>query len=494
VTIIGKAAQAAARLRGGGSGGTAFPGLVVEKLDPNYAVGVLSNLPHGVVLISGTNGKTTTTKIVAELLEASGLRVFTNSTGSNFMRGVIASLLPRISLGGRLDADIAVLELDEAHAVRFVERLAPRYSLLLNVMRDQLDRFGEIDHTAELLAAVARRTTTAVVLNREDNRLARLAANVDGRIIARIVTYGLAAELKSHFPQDDDLYADEFETWDPEPLDAVVAGAGMGAGVGAGVGADAGAGMGVGASVGAGAGASANSAATQVPEPAVILQALTNNTATFRSGGAVFSTPLKLKGIYNVYNAAAALALVQTIVADEPNDASCGSTHSALPPGSTGDSPPDSLAALIAALANVESAFGRGETLTHNGCAVELLLVKNPGGFRLALESFDPTGYDTMIAINDEYADGRDMSWLFDVEFAALRAGGVTMVSGVRAWDMALRLHYDDVPFTKVDNDLAQALPRFLAASERPKRIYCTYTAMLAIRRQLGKELNVEQQ
>lgn len=142
--IIGKAVRAVSRLRGGGS---ALPGLVVEKIDPNFIQRTLTALPEGVVLVSGTNGKTTTTKMLVELLEGQGLKVFTNRTGSNFTRGVAAALLGEISLGGKLAADIAVLELDEAHAVHFVRAVAPRHTLLLNVMRDQLDRFGEIDHT-----------------------------------------------------------------------------------------------------------------------------------------------------------------------------------------------------------------------------------------------------------------------------------------------------------------------------------------------------------
>jgi UDP-N-acetylmuramoylalanine-D-glutamate ligase len=107
-----------AKLRGGGS---ALPGLVAEKLDPRFLPRTLGNLPRGVVVISGTNGKTPTTKMVVELLQGQGLKVFTNRTGSNFTRGVVAAALGASNLAGRLDADIAVLELDEAHAVHFVK-------------------------------------------------------------------------------------------------------------------------------------------------------------------------------------------------------------------------------------------------------------------------------------------------------------------------------------------------------------------------------------
>ena len=118
VTILGKAVRHATKMRGGGS---ALPGLFVERIDSNFIPHTLAQLPHGIVLISGTNGKTTTTKMVVELLESQGLKVFTNRTGSNFTRGVAAALLGEIDMRGRLNADIAVLELDEAHAVHFVD-------------------------------------------------------------------------------------------------------------------------------------------------------------------------------------------------------------------------------------------------------------------------------------------------------------------------------------------------------------------------------------
>ena len=113
-------------------------------------------------------------------------------------------------------------------------------------------------------------------------------------------------------------------------------------------------------------------------------------------------------------------------------------------------------------------------------------------GFRLSLASFPPEEHDTMICINDEYADGRDMSWLWDVDFTSLRGTGVAMVSGVRAWDMALRLEYDQVPVAEVDTDLDKAVERFVTANPgTPKHIYCTYTAMLAVRARLGRMTEV---
>ena len=158
-------------------------------------------MPEGVVVVTGTNGKTTTTKMVATIL-GQKYRVLTNDTGSNFVRGAITATVENATWSGRLPYDVAVFELDEAWAVRFVAAVPPRRALLLNVMRDQLDRFGEIDTTAGLLGKVAAATTGHVVLNRDDERVAALAT----RTSAAVSYYGVAAELREMFPTDEELY------------------------------------------------------------------------------------------------------------------------------------------------------------------------------------------------------------------------------------------------------------------------------------------------
>lgn len=414
--ILGKAVRYAARLRGGGS---ALPGLFVERISPSFVPNTLTQLPHGVVVISGTNGKTTTTKMVVALLESQGMKVFTNRTGSNFVRGVAAALLGEIDIKGKLDADIAVLELDEAHAVKFVEVVPPRYSLLLNVMRDQLDRFGEIDATAKMLEKIAQATTDTVVVNREDDRVRLIPAQLTNS--AQVRYFGLVDSLLAQFPTDDEMHE-----------------------------------------------STRKKVAAKRPEADVVLKDFNEKGAAFTIGKKDFVTPLKLKGIYNIYNSAAALALVRTIKPDA------------------------SINSLLGALSTVTPAFGRGEVLTVGGQPLELVLVKNPSGFRLGLESYSPDGYATMIAINDNYADGRDMSWLWDVEFTQLIDHPVH-VSGIRAYDMALRLQYDEVAMQKVGTDLAKSLNEFIEQhAEMPKRIYCTYTAMLSLRKELSKITRVE--
>ena len=416
---LGKTVRALTRLRGGGS---AFPGLVVERIDPGFMARALRNLPKGIIVVSGTNGKTTTTKMVVELLEGQGLKVFTNRTGSNFTRGVAAALLGEVDWRGRLRADVAVLELDEAHAVHFVNLVPPTHSLLLNVLRDQLDRFGEIDKTTKLLEHIAVKTTGTVVLNREDPRVASIAPSVRN---AAVAYFGLAESLRDTFPSDDDLR-----------------------------------------------GATGTAPASSLPAD-VVLETVESNTATFSMDGEASTVDLSLRGVYNIFNAAAALTLARSI---------CGSGAATA-----------NHDALLEALSRVAPAFGRGESLTVDGHPLDLVLVKNPSGFRLGLKSFPAGGYATMIAINDNYADGRDMSWLWDVEFESLREGGVDQLTGSRAYDMALRLQYADVRIGNVEPDITPALAAFIReAHGKPKRIFCTYTAMLAIRRELSKITTVE--
>lgn len=416
--LLGKSVRKLAQLRGGGS---ALPGLVIERIDPDFVRRSLAGLPLGVVLISGTNGKTTTTKMVVELLEGQGLKVFTNRTGSNFTRGVAAALLGDIDIRGNLHADIAVLELDEAYAVHFARVVPPQYSLFLNVMRDQLDRFGEIDTTASMLYQVARATTGYVCINRDDPRLASNEFRTG--LSAKICSYGVNAELLKLFPSDDALRG-----------------------------------------------------TSRLPEPNAIsdmdmeLTSTEGQTATIGYDGLSQAVQLKLSGIYNILNAVGAVTICRAIMGSRLNEKK-----------------------LWQSLSEVKPAFGRGEVITIDGQPCELILVKNPSGFRLSLQSFDPKDTATMIAINDNYADGRDMSWLWDVDFDSLQHEGVAMVSGIRAYDMALRLQYDEVEISTVEPGLKKALRVFLSANpDKPKRIFCTYTAMLKLRRELAGRTKVE--
>ena len=415
----GKAARAVSRLRGGGS---ALPGLVVEKVDPRFLTHALADLPRGVVVVTGTNGKTTTTKMLVAILREHGLTVFTNPTGSNFTRGVISSMLGELTLSGRLEADMAVLELDEAHALKFAAAVKPTHSLLLNVARDQLDRFAEIDHTARLLAQLAEQTTTGVVLNIDDSFVSRIAGRVrDG---VNVTYFGVDPSIADRLPelQEADVrFEDDFTPPAPTAADGLLK-----------------------------------------PQDDRVFEVRFGDSV----GGADNVGPLELKqrGLAAMINATAAATTAKLLLG---NDFRADRA--------------------VAALQKVEPPFGRGEVIDADGQPLELVLVKNPAGFTVALGTYGNAPVTTMVAINDSYADGRDVSWLYDVSFESLRDNGVALTTGVRAYDMALRLKYDEVAVAEVEPDLEVALERFLAAyKDEPKRIFCTYTAMMALRRDLA--------
>jgi UDP-N-acetylmuramyl tripeptide synthase len=402
---VGKVSLIALRLIG--RRGNALPGLIVEKLFPRYLHRAMDRLAEGVVVVTGTNGKTTTTKMAATILRRH-CRVLTNDTGSNFVRGAITATVEHARWSGALPYDVAVFELDEAWAVRFVDVVRPRRALLLNVMRDQLDRFGEIDTTAALLGKVAAATTHAVVLNRDDTRVAALA----GTTPAAVTRFGVAAELRPMFPTDEELYGGDIAVSDA-PADAEL----------------------------------------------LALPQESGGESRLRIGVANYSVRLRAEGPHNAQNATAAAALALTFGMDP--------------------------AEVVAGLAEVSPAFGRGQSFQVDGRDVVLQLVKNPAGFRQTLHTLDGAGARAIvIAINDDYADGRDVSWLWDVDFTGLGARAELLVtSGTRAADMAVRLHYDNVAVHSVEPELEKAVRSAVDQAGAGDRVvvFSTYTAMWSL-------------
>ncbi len=430
----GKAARAAARLRGGGS---AFPGLVAERVDPAFLSHTLAGVPEGIVVVSGTNGKTTTTKMLVAILRAHGKRVFSNPTGSNFTRGVISSMLGELRLrdgrggrggrGGRLDADLAVVELDEAHSLVFAAAVRPTHALLLNVARDQLDRFAEIDYTAGLLSRLAEQVEVGLVLNRDDAFIARIAQLVQARPESPAIHYfGVHPSIADRLPElaeQDVRFAEGADVPDLTNADALLK-----------------------------------------PRDERAFDILFGMPEQAGGGTTVGPVTLQQRGLAAMINATAACAMARQLLGPAFDEATTAR-----------------------ALEAVQPPFGRGEVIDVDGSPLELVLVKNPAGFTVALGTYGGSPVATMIAINDDYADGRDVSWLYDVSFESLRERGVALTSGIRAYDMALRLRYDGVATDDVEPDLETALTRFLAAHRgEPTRIFTSYTAMLVLRRMLA--------
>jgi UDP-N-acetylmuramoylalanine-D-glutamate ligase len=176
--LIGRAVRVAARLRKRG-GGSAIPGLVVNRLAPGFLAASLNSFPDGLVIVSGSSGKSTTTKMLVAILRAHGLSVFTNPSTANITQGLTSALLEEVSLTGRLRQSIAVLEMDEGHGALVARDLHPQTVILTNVMTDQIDRFHDSEFVANLLGAIAVRATRAVVYNADDGLLAGLLEPLD---------------------------------------------------------------------------------------------------------------------------------------------------------------------------------------------------------------------------------------------------------------------------------------------------------------------------
>jgi len=389
-----------------GRGGSAIPGLVAEKIDPRVIDKLVATIRGGVVVVTGTNGKTTTTKMLVTALERSGTPVLTNPSGSNLARGVATVLISASRRGRILSHEMAVFEIDEAAVSVLAPRLGPRLVLVTNLARDQLDRYGELDTTAAHVG-IAVASAGRAVLNADDPTVAALDAG-------RTAWFGAVAEVRRTMPHDRVLYGAAGPEAPFAEADAVL----------------------------------------EAAEPDGDGQQI-----TLAIGGAVLEATLRVPGVYNGYNAVAAVLAAVELGVDS--------------------------AAAAASLAEMPPAFGRGQVIEFEGRRVKLLLVKNPSGFNQALRLLvdAPAPAPVLIAINDNHADGRDVSWLWDVGFEELRCTGHNVgTSGIRAADMALRLKYAGVEAWS-DPDLASALGKAVSAAADGELVYVvpTYTAMLSL-------------
>jgi UDP-N-acetylmuramyl tripeptide synthase len=434
--VVTKAAAALSRRLGLGVG-QAFPGLIAERLYPRLAGRLAAGLPRGVILVTGTNGKTTSTMLMAAALRASGERVLTNSTGSNLKRGITAALLSAASLRGTLQESIGLFEVDEA-SLRLVARdLHPTDIVVLNLFRDQLDRYGELDVTAGLIAEGIGATT------------ARLHLNADDPLVTSLSRYAARPELVSYFGVES----------------SPVAGTGQGV-------ADSERCPLCGAHLEFSTVFYAHIGHYRCPDgdfarprPSVAITAvaasdLTGSRFTVEVDGRSTELSLPLPGTYNLSNAIAAVSLAHAQGIDP--------------------------AVVAESLTTVTAAAGRAEVFELAGRRLYLLLAKNPVGLARVLETFvSPLRAPRLLfAISDLRADGRDVSWLWDVPLRDLvPVGSMVLTTGTRGADMSLRLHYDDIGSVELE-DVGLAVDRLV--QETPvgdaAYIFPTYTAMLKIR------------
>ena len=440
--LAGKAARLGVRALG--SGGTALPGLVVERLQPSAAEQLAQDL-SATALITGTNGKTTTAAMLARILRAAGRAVIHNRSGSNLMRGVTTALIEAASPLGRLPAGCsAVLEADEA-ALPAIARAAPPSAVVFtNLMRDQLDRYGEIE-------SIARRWTealdsfpqdAAIVLNVDDPLIASLASGWDGSCLR----YGIEDPNVPPAPEGEIMDA----VWDPQTQEDFHYSHRYFAQLGR--------------------WRTESGVERPCPEIAADQIELDSGSATFSllTPGAAERVTLPAEGLYSVYNALAAAAAAIALGV-EPQVIRRG-------------------------LEAHEAAFGRQEEMIVDGRRVRVLLGKNPSGMNQALRTLQRPGerHHLLILLNDDIADGADVSWIWDVDWESQAEHCASLaVGGRRAADMALRLEYAGFPppIAPLANDAAEALRAALDAlpGAEPLVIVPTYTAMLDVRQRLGQ-------
>lgn len=443
VLMTAKLAGRVSRLLRRGDG-HALPGMVADALMPEVAFILAQQFRHGVVLVTGTNGKTTTTKLIGEMLTAAGQRVVSNRSGSNMKQGILSALVAGASVRGVLRGDptIGVFEVDEATVPLIVDAIGVTDVVVTNLFRDQLDRYGDLDTVAATIGRALGQTPARVYLNADDPMVASLYRYVEPDRITYfgVQRYAAAASAlqtavdSAHCPQcgaqlqfDRRFYSHLGHYHCP-------------------------------------------AAHFTRPDPAVGVCDVVRSDAqgsafSVQINGQDFLAEVKLGGLYNLYNALAALAVAQGV---------------GIPP-----------TVAVQSLSTAAPAFGRVEEIEWDGRLLKLILVKNPAGFTQVLETFlrHCSGASIVIGVNDLDSDGRDVSWLWDVPLECLAGRGHHITAaGSRAHDVSVRLYYGGVQCSVIQ-DISQALDdaREQLRPGETGYVLTTYTAMYAARKHLRK-------
>ncbi len=445
IAITAARGVSVASRRLGRGGGTAAPGLVADRLDPRLLGKIAARLSRGAVVVAGTNGKTTTSRMIADILEADGARVVHNRSGSNLVRGVAAAFAEHSSLLGSPRGDAGVIEADEAAFPEIIKRVQPRVVVLNNLFRDQLDRYGELQSIISKWRPALQQlpATSTVVVNADDPALAALSEGLTAKRIA-FGMLGLDYRLDEVPHAADSTVCTECGT--PLTYDALYVSH-----------------LGEWRCTGCG-----NRRPTlDFTGGQLKLDGVSGLSMTVtEASGDTWPLETGIPGLYNAYNALAATAVCRTFDVAPPM--------------------------IQRSLGAFRSAFGRIERLTYEGREITIALVKNPVGFNEVLRMLTTDGelrVPTLIAINDLDADGRDVSWLWDVDFELLAKGDARLsTAGIRGADMANRLKYAGVAMDRIvplGEGLEAAIDRFIASVPSGEGAYIlpTYTAMLEIRR-----------
>jgi lipid II isoglutaminyl synthase (glutamine-hydrolysing) len=439
---LSRAIGAASR-RSGRGGGTTLPGRVLLRLEPEAIARLGKGLEDSRTIVSATNGKTTTAGMIAGILAAEGRHPVHNRAGSNMTWGVATALLEQ--RGGE-----GLFEVDEAWLPRVSEQLQPTLIVLGNLFRDQLDRYGEMealaDEWAKTVAARAGRTEFA--LNADDPLIADLGRDREGARREGVIYFGIEDPSQA-LPELQHAFDAKHCRRCGHPYAYERAFVGH---------------LGHYSCPNCGA----ERPAPEVAATAIELRGMDGSRSRIRTPAGEIELDLPLPGLYNVYNALAAIA---------------AGLQLGVAPGRIGH-----------ALEGIRAAFGRVETIAVAEVPVSILLIKNPAGANevlrtLLLESRERGPIDLWIALNDKIADGRDVSWIWDADFELLAAAARRVVcTGTRAPEMALRLKYAGWPEEAIEVVPGVESSLDAAVQRTDGRLFAlpTYTALLELRKLLS--------
>lgn len=415
-------------------GGTTFPGRVALKIDKN----ILSKISKGykVILVTGTNGKTTTTSMIYNIIKESGHPVITNNTGANLFPGIVTTFVDSFKFGSKVKDNYAVIEVDEANLKYITEYITPEVITVTNLFRDQLDRYGEVYTTLnKILEGIYNVPETTLVLNGDESLLGKLdlknpvhfygfdkAVN-DNKTIEINADAKFCKFCKTPYEYNFVTYNHLGDFYCPN------------------------------------CGYKRSDLMYAVTD--IIDINADKSTVKFND----LEVSINQSGIYNIYNGLCAYSIAKELdIADS---------------------------AIKKSLENQSSSFGRQETINIEGKDVKIFLVKNPAGYNQSLDTIclNKEKFAAAFLLNDNYADGQDVSWIWDVDFEKLTETNIdeVYISGLRAYDMAVRLKTAGLnPNKFVIEEQYEALTEAIKNGNCDKLyILATYTAMINYRKYL---------